>query len=67
MWCKKMVEPHGIPVNDFIKSWIDGAAFLCLCYEYDNSCVNIEEELNNMKNETDLSNEERTEKNKNRI
>ena len=49
MWCKKMVEPHGVPVNDFIKSWVNGIAFLCLCYEYDNSSVNIEKELEELK------------------
>lgn len=45
MWCKKMIEPHGVKVNDFLHSWIDGRAFLCLCYEYDNDCVNINKEL----------------------
>lgn len=44
-----MVEPHGVPVNDFVKSWINGIAFLCLCYEYDNSSVNIEKELDELK------------------
>jgi len=41
MWCKKMIEPHGVKVDDFLNSWVDGRAFLCLCYEYDNSCVNL--------------------------
>ena len=45
MWCKKMVEPHGLKVNDFASSWVDGGAFMCLCYEYDNNCVNLQDEL----------------------
>lgn len=36
-----MVEPHGLKVNDFMNSWTDGGAFMCLCYEYDNDSVNL--------------------------
>jgi len=40
-WCQNRVQPYGLTVKDFTKSWTDGMVFCAIIHSYEPSLIDF--------------------------